>query len=158
MKTFDELGLTEGEHVSMIQVRDLFARGAIEHSPSNFELPRGSVFYMGYSCFRSSDEETACGALMCIGGWIKAFDLGIVNADDPYETLVTAAHEQAISTFVCEAEGGLHDFLRPDVPWAGITPPAVALAIDAFLATGLVDWRSIVAQASTRDINSGAVH
>lgn len=157
MKTHLELCISESEFASMIQVRDLFASGAIEHSPSNFELPRGSVFYMGYSCFRSSDEETACGALMCIGGWIKAFDLGIVDVDDPYETMVTAAHEQAISAFVCEAEGGLQDFLRPDVPWAGITPAAVALAIDAFLETGLVDWKAIVAQARIIDVSEGAV-
>src|SRR6478736_4425259 len=107
MKTHNELGLTEREFATMIKVRDLFASGAIEHSPTNFELPRGSVFYMGSPCFRSDLNEASCGALMCIGGWIKAFDLGLVDAEDPYETVVTAAQADLICDYVSDATGGL---------------------------------------------------
>lgn len=149
MKTFDELGLTEREHANMLQVRDLFARGAIEHSPSNVELPAGSVFYMGHACFRLDLDETRSGALMCIGGWIKAFDLGLVDVEEPYATRVAEADERAIAEFVSEAEGGLHSLLHPDVPWSAITPSVVARAIDTFLTHGVVDWRAVTGAAST---------
>jgi len=147
MKQHFELGLTEGEFASMIAVRDLLARGAIDHYPSAVELPRGSVLYAGSSCFRVDHSEEACGALMCFGGWIKAYDLGLVDVDDPYETTVNEAQEAVIAAFVADAEGELHHFLNPDVPWAGITPAAVASAIDSFALTGHVDWKAIVAQA-----------
>jgi hypothetical protein len=146
MKTHHDLGLTEGEHASMIQVRDLFASGAIEHSPSNFELPRGSVFYMGRSCFRVSDDDLSSGALMCIGGWIKAFDLGVVDTDDTYETVVTDAQQDAICDFVGDAQGELHALFNPNTEWKHITPPIVALAIDSFLMTGSVDWKTLIGQ------------
>lgn len=145
MKTHDELGLTEGEHASMIEIRDLFLNDAIEHSPTNVELPRGSAFYMGHACFRTSIDETSSGALMCIGGWIKAFDLGLVDVHDTYETEVTDEHVGVISDFVSEAEGEICRLFNPDIPWRLITPRVAAMAIDAFLANGSVNWKSYVA-------------
>jgi hypothetical protein len=156
MMTFDELGLTEREHASMLQVRNLFACGAIEHSPSNVELPAGSVFYMGHACFRLDLEEASSGALMCIGGWIKAFDLGLVDAEQPYATRVDQTDERAIADFVSEAEGGLRTLLHPDVPWAAITPPVVFRAIDTFLKNGVVDWKALTGAAGTPA--AGTVH
>ncbi|PZR93555.1 MAG: hypothetical protein DI537_10590 [Stutzerimonas stutzeri] len=147
MKSFDELGITHGEHASMVQVRNLFASGTIMHSPTNVELPSGSAFYMGSACFRVSLEEASSGALMCIGGWIKAFELGIVDVHAPYETLVAEEHERAIIAFVADAEGGLHRLFHPDISWSRITPAVVARAIDAFLEQGSVDWDAIATAA-----------
>ncbi|MBW4656632.1 MAG: hypothetical protein KME20_26850 [Kaiparowitsia implicata GSE-PSE-MK54-09C] len=148
MKTHHELALTEREHASMIQVRDLFASGAIEHSPTNVELPSGSVFYMGSPCFRCDLGEPSSGALMCIGGWFKAYDLGIVDADDTYETLVTEAASDVICDFVSEAEGELCELFNPAIGWAAVTPAVAALAIDGFLKTGKVNWPSVVGAGS----------
>lgn len=146
MKTHLELGLTEGEFASMIQVRDLLARDAIEHYPSVVELPSGSVLYMGATCFRVDLDEVASGALMCVGGWIKAFDLGIVDADDPYETVVTAAQEDVIADFVSNAEGALYELFNPAGGWASYTPAVAARALDHFLTTGTVDPKAHIGQ------------
>lgn len=80
---------------------------------------------------------------MCIGGWIKAFDLGLVDAEDPYETVVTAAQADLICDYVSQATGGLDSLFFPDIIWDGINGDVAAAAITTFLETGAVSWASI---------------
>jgi len=153
MKTATELGITKAELANLIKVRDLLASNAIEKG-TRFSEDKSDAFNMGYSC---SSKDVACGSIMCIGGWMRTFELGLKpNGYGVYA--ISGSHADDITAYVDNAQGKpigslfwpMDEYGDVRLDLTSITPAEAVVAIDNFLRTGNPDWDNAAPRPADR--------
>jgi hypothetical protein len=138
------LGITEGEYLAVIEVRELFASNKLIFDDGDSPKQQN-----GFNMNVIVDQDE-CGTTCCIGGWMF-----LIMTRDRTTTSTKASHyvQQERSRplyplffpFTDVNRRDLHDDNGQawDFPYE-LIPPAYALAaIDNFLATGDPDWPSV---------------
>lgn len=147
MKTHTELGLTESELVNLKKVRDLLSSNAIEKGSRGTEDEK-DVFNMAYSC---SQKDHSCGSILCIGGWLKLFELDL-KPDDLGIYAISDGDQDRISDYVDAAQAKpIGDLFWPSDEYGevrddinSITAHQAVRAIDNFLRTGKPNWSVVM--------------
>lgn len=143
MKTFQELGITELEHTSLIKVLELLKSGALKHRPndaSGLDIPM--AFNMGVTA-----DQGDCGSVCCIGGWTSVFMQG--SQTDKNGLYLYDDH--LADRYVMEAQGALEKLFFPpqtEDGYEAITEVMAAEALENYLHTGDAEWESILPEGS----------
>jgi hypothetical protein len=147
MIELSKLGISPSEYGNLIKVRDMLAASVIPHNLDQGKAP-GDSFNMYAAC----RKEHNCGTAMCIGGWIRLFELDLA-ADEKGVYTISEAHQRDISGYVHDRGGPIRElfwpktnrdyFLSPS-EMRRITPAQAVKAIDNFLHTGKPYWHEVI--------------
>jgi hypothetical protein len=127
------LGITDGEHAAILEIRGLFAAGVFHHDYDD-ALDKPNGYNMNYPL-----DEAKCGTTGCIGGWMWL----AMRRDRKTDAI---SPSQYVNNDRSEALQNL--FYPPqeeigEISYEEITPGAALIAIDTFLA-GRLDWAAAV--------------
>lgn len=144
----EELGIQEWERNSLIELITVLPTLAhadtLDVWPTNMNM-EGEHLKPNFNLNITATTEYECGAVCCIGGWVRAFHLGVRMA----ETVVLSSGQvHDIDGYVTCIQGPLRDLYFPEIVedayWDQITPEMAATVIDTFLQTGIADYAAVV--------------
>ena len=128
----EALKISPAEHRALLEIRAYFAAGIFHHDPHG-EVDRPDGFNMN-----AAERESKCGTTCCIGGWVwHAMNRDRTTKSPTASHYVHHASADALQPLYFPSFDDIDDMAYDD-----ITPGAALVAIDNFLATGRLDWRT----------------
>lgn len=139
MKTAEELGIADWEFEKLLEVRDLFASGRVNHVREvdlDDDTPLEDSIIGDSFNMELASKRSDCGAVCCIGGWMHALQHG-TKVDNKLVFDVKQARD-----YVWDSKDELHALFFPHEigDWVAITPARAVKAINNFLRTGKAKW------------------
>lgn len=127
MKTFQELDISEAEHVALQKVRDGLASGEYVHVyGGGYEGGNVKGFDMLTTC-----SDYGCNTVGCIGGWVgREMGLSVSDSAD-YVNDIDDAEDNGDTPPLFPL------YYPQSITYSEVTPKIAANAIDSFLNTGV---------------------
>lgn len=156
MKTAEELGITQKELRNLIRVRNMLKHRRVGKAEDAYATQENDAFNMERTCsnFSNRYKDHNCGTIMCIGGWMKAFELNL-SKDATGNLIIDQESAGIIHRYVKTAQGNLRNLFYPNrgghtlSTFNPVTRKHAVAAIDNFLEHGEPRWEKILPEAST---------